>query len=98
MITNNIGMLLLAIYLIAVGILTLTVLGIGMITGVLALLVGIFILIWRYALPDHASNFNICCASFGPMPLSSCLQWTNASFKFDSCWRANSAQRSMSLV
>jgi len=47
MITKNIGMLLLAIYLIAVGILTLTGLGIGIITGVLALLSGIFILIGR---------------------------------------------------
>ena len=47
MITKNIGMLLLAIYLIAVGILTLTGLGIGIITGVLALLAGIFILIGR---------------------------------------------------
>ena len=46
-ITKNIGMLLLAIYLIAVGILTLTGLGIGIITGVLALLAGIFILIAR---------------------------------------------------
>ena len=47
MITKNIGMLLLAIYLIAVGILTLTGLGIGIITGVLARLAGIFILIGR---------------------------------------------------
>jgi hypothetical protein len=47
MITKNIGMLLLAIYLIAVGIVTLTGLGIGIITGVLALLAGIFILIGR---------------------------------------------------
>jgi hypothetical protein len=47
MITKNIGMLLLAIYLIAIGILTLTGLGIGIITGVLALLAGIFILIGR---------------------------------------------------
>jgi hypothetical protein len=47
MITKNIGMLLLAIYLIAVGILTLTGLGIGIVTGVLALLAGIFILIGR---------------------------------------------------
>jgi hypothetical protein len=47
MITKNIGMVLLAIYLIAVGILTLTGLGIGIITGVLALLAGIFILIGR---------------------------------------------------
>ena len=37
MITKNIGMLLLAIYLIAVGILTLTGLGIGILAGVLAL-------------------------------------------------------------
>jgi len=43
--TKNIGMLLLAIYLIAVGIFTLTGLGIGIITGLLALLAGIFILI-----------------------------------------------------
>ena len=47
MITKNVGMLLLAIYLIAVGIVTLTGLGIGIITGVLALLAGIFILIGR---------------------------------------------------
>jgi len=47
MITKNIGMLLLAIYLIAVGIVTLTGLGIGIITGVLALFAGIFILIGR---------------------------------------------------
>jgi hypothetical protein len=47
MITKNIGMVLLAIYLIAVGILTLTGLGIGIITGVLAVLAGIFILIGR---------------------------------------------------
>ena len=47
MITKNIGMLLLAIYLIAVGIVTLTGLGIGIITGVLALVAGIFILIGR---------------------------------------------------
>jgi hypothetical protein len=47
MITKNIGMLLLAIYLIAVGVVTLTGLGIGIITGVLALLAGIFILIGR---------------------------------------------------
>jgi len=46
-ITKNIGMLLLAIYLIAVGIVTLTGLGIGIITGVLALVAGIFILIGR---------------------------------------------------
>ena len=47
MITKNIGMLLLAIYLIAVGVVTLTGLGIGIVTGVLALLAGIFILIGR---------------------------------------------------
>jgi len=47
MITKNIGMLLLAIYLIVVGIVTLTGLGIGIITGVLALVAGIFILIGR---------------------------------------------------
>ena len=47
MITKNIGMLLLAIYLIAVGILTLTGLGIGILAGVLALAAGIFILIDR---------------------------------------------------
>jgi hypothetical protein len=47
MITKNIGMLLLAIYLIVVGIVTLTGLGIGIISGVLALLAGIFILIGR---------------------------------------------------
>ena len=44
MITKNIGMLLLAIYLIIVGIVTLTGLGIGFITGALALVAGIFIL------------------------------------------------------
>jgi len=47
MITKNIGMLLLAIYLIVVGIVTLTGLGIGFITGALALVAGIFILIGR---------------------------------------------------
>jgi len=47
MITKNIGMLLLAIYLIIVGIVTLTGLGIGFITGALALVAGIFILIGR---------------------------------------------------
>lgn len=46
-ITQNIGMLLLALYLIVVGIVTLTGLGIGFITGVLALLAGIFILLGR---------------------------------------------------
>jgi len=45
--TKNIGMLLLAIYLIVVGIVTLTGLGIGFVTGVLALLAGILILIGR---------------------------------------------------
>ena len=45
--TKNIGMLLLAIYLICVGIVTLTGVGIGVVTGVLALLAGICILIGR---------------------------------------------------
>ena len=45
--TKSIGMLLLAIYLIVVGIVTLTGLGIGYLTGVLALLAGIFIIIGR---------------------------------------------------
>jgi hypothetical protein len=45
--TKNIGMLLLAIYLIIVGIVTLTGLGIGYVTGVIALVAGIFILIGR---------------------------------------------------
>lgn len=45
--TKNIGMLLLAIYLIVTGIVILTGLGIGILTGVLALLAGIFILIGR---------------------------------------------------
>ena len=47
MITKNIGMLLLAIYLIIVGIVTLTGLGIGFIAGAVALVAGIFILIGR---------------------------------------------------
>jgi hypothetical protein len=47
MITKNIGMLLIAIYLIAVGIIALTGLGIGIITGMRPLLAGIFILIGR---------------------------------------------------
>ena len=47
MITKNIGTLLLAIYLIAVGVVTLTGLGIGVLTGVLALVAGVFILIGR---------------------------------------------------
>jgi hypothetical protein len=46
-ITQNLGMLVLAIYLLAVGIVTLTGLGIGIITGVLALLAGILLLIGR---------------------------------------------------
>ena len=71
MITKNIGMLLLAIYLIAVGIVTLTGLGIGIITGAAG----------RNFYPDralnrvdHANNSIICVASFGPIPLSSCLK------------------------
>jgi hypothetical protein len=47
MITKNIGMLLLAIYLIAVGIVTLTGMGIGYVTGIIALIAGIFILIGK---------------------------------------------------
>jgi len=47
MITKNIGMLLLGIYLIIVGIVTLTGLGIGFIAGAVALVAGIFILIGR---------------------------------------------------
>jgi hypothetical protein len=45
--TKNLGMLLLAIYLIVVGIVTLTGIGIGILTAVLALLAGIFILIGK---------------------------------------------------
>jgi len=74
MITKNIGMLLLAIYLIAVGILTLTGLGIGIITGLLALVAGIFISDRPLGVQDSPSNSIICLASFGPMPLSSCLK------------------------
>ncbi len=74
MITKNIGMLLLAIYLIAVGILTLTGLGIGILAGVLALVAGIFILIGRLGVQDSPSHSIICLASLGPMPLSSCLK------------------------
>jgi hypothetical protein len=48
MITKNIGMLLLAIYLILVGITTLFHIGIGaIVTGVLALIAGILILIGK---------------------------------------------------
>ena len=47
MITKNIGMLLLAIYLILVGLVTLLGLGIGYIAGIVALLAGIFILIGK---------------------------------------------------
>jgi asparagine N-glycosylation enzyme membrane subunit Stt3 len=46
--TKNIGMLLLAIYLILVGIMALTAVGIPpVLTGILALAAGIFILIGR---------------------------------------------------
>ena len=46
--TNNIGMLLLAIYLILVGIVSLFALAVpGIVMGILALLAGIFILIGR---------------------------------------------------
>jgi hypothetical protein len=48
MITRNIGMLLLAIYLILVGISSLVALGIpAIVMGILALVAGIFILIGR---------------------------------------------------
>lgn len=47
-ITSNIGMLLLAIYLILVGIVSITAIAIpGIVLGILALLSGIFILIGR---------------------------------------------------
>jgi len=45
--TKNIGMLLLAIYLILFGLVTLLGLGVGYIAGIVALIAGIFILIGR---------------------------------------------------
>jgi hypothetical protein len=45
--TKNIGMLLLAIYLILVGLVTIFGLGIGYIAGIVALIAGIFILIGK---------------------------------------------------
>lgn len=45
--TKNIGMLLLAIYLILVGLVTMFGLGIGYIAGIVALVAGIFILIGK---------------------------------------------------
>ena len=45
--TKNIGMLLLAVYLILVGLVTIFGLGIGYIAGIVALLAGIFILIGK---------------------------------------------------
>src|SRR5262245_39390086 len=54
MITKNIGMLLLAIYLIAVGIVVLTGLDVGITLGVLALLAGIFILMLAWG--DRSSR------------------------------------------
>jgi hypothetical protein len=45
--TKNIGMLLLAIYLILVGLVTIFGLGIGYIAGIIALIAGIFILIGK---------------------------------------------------
>ena len=45
--TKNIGMLLLAIYLICVGLVTLLGLGIGYVAGIIALLAGIFILLGK---------------------------------------------------
>jgi len=47
MITKNLGMLLLAIYLILVGIMALFHVGIPVVTGILALVAGILILIGR---------------------------------------------------
>ena len=44
---KNLGLLVLAIYLICVGLVTLFGLGIGMVTGILALVAGILILIGR---------------------------------------------------
>ena len=45
--TKNIGMLLLAVYLILVGLVTIFGLGIGYIAGIVALIAGIFILIGK---------------------------------------------------
>jgi hypothetical protein len=45
--TKNIGMLLLAIYLILVGLVTILGLGVGYIAGAVALVAGIFILIGK---------------------------------------------------
>jgi hypothetical protein len=92
MITKNIGMLLLAIYLIAVGILTLTGLGIGIITGALALVAGIHS-DRPLGVQDSPSNLIISLTSFGPMPLSSCLKNTKASVQFVFRSRTNSDQR-----
>jgi hypothetical protein len=44
---KNLGMLVLAIYLICVGLVTLFGIGIGIVTGILALVAGILILIGR---------------------------------------------------
>jgi hypothetical protein len=44
---KNLGLLVLAIYLICVGLVTLFGLGIGIVTGILALVAGILILIGR---------------------------------------------------
>jgi hypothetical protein len=46
-VTRNLGMLLLAIYLISVGLVGLTGLALGMLTAILALIAGILILIGR---------------------------------------------------
>ena len=74
MITKNIGMLLLAIYLIAVGILTLTGLGIGIITGRAGAACRNLHSNRPLGVQDSPSNSIICLPSFGPMPLSSCLK------------------------
>lgn len=45
--TKNIGMLLLAVYLILVGLVTIFGLGVGYVAGIIALIAGIFILIGK---------------------------------------------------
>jgi hypothetical protein len=47
MITKNLGMLFLAIYLICVGVVIISGIGIGYLTGILALIAGILILIGK---------------------------------------------------
>jgi hypothetical protein len=47
MITKNLGMLFLAIYLIIVGLVTMTGMGLGYLSGIVALIAGILILIGK---------------------------------------------------